>query len=705
MFGLEDVPDEPPPPPPGRWAQAAVGEGHICAIDLDGALWCWGANTSGQLGLGVPGDVVEPARVGTSTWRMVSTAIATTCGVQTDSSLWCWGANPLGQVGNGDTSVMSVLEPTQIAGTWSHVSSGRNHTCAIDTNGAASCWGSGTNGELGHGMFMSSLVPVPVMTSEGWTAIDVTDSATCALDKEQRAWCWGRGQFGELGNGTLVGRNTPGLVGPRRWQTLQSGRLHSCALREDGVVACWGYNSSGQLGDPAVSYAVENPNPVLDADPSFVAVGVGADHSCAAKDDGTMWCWGSNTDSQSGSTGSTAFGAAPQQVRLEPQDWTEIAAGMRTSCGITADHNLWCWGAEIGEIRGQTITTPTQVDGTWKHVAAGGYTTCALGADDALACWGSNNRGQIGDGSRINRYAPKAVLGGPWRSFGVGASQTCAVDAANSVWCWGYNAGGLGDGSTSRVEPTFIASGYSSVSVGGVVLGITTTNSLMCWGGTYYYSYACAGVGVPAPMPTAIGTASWTSVSSGTQHACGTTSTGLQCWGSGYYGQLGDNTYSDHYMPAPIVATAGLETGTASTGLNFTCAINGTSLWCWGTNVSGELGGAPSVNGYQPAPSQVPGTWRAVTAGVQHACAIATDGTLWCWGSNQRGQLGNGDIMPATAPRTQVGTETTWTAVAAADYHTCALREDGALFCWGMNLYGQLGIGGGPMGGLPRLVE
>jgi alpha-tubulin suppressor-like RCC1 family protein len=703
VFGLEDVPDEAPPPPPGRWAQVAVGDGYLCGIDLDDALWCWGSNASGQLGLGGPADVAEPTRVGDARWKLVSAAVATTCGVQMDSSLWCWGANASGQVGNGDMTNASA--PVQIAGAWSFVSAGRSHTCAIDVNGAASCWGTGLDGQLGTGVVesMPSLVPKVVMTTESWLAIDAGDFTTCALDKDRRAWCWGRAYNGELGNGTTIARTTPGLVGPRPWHGLQSGRSHSCGLRADGVIACWGSNGFGQLGDPNV-YSVENPNPVLDAEATFVVVGVGTDHSCAAKVDGTMWCWGANNDSQSSSAVTSAVTSVPQQVRVEVQDWTQIAAGPRTTCAITADHNLWCWGADVGAALAQITPMPTQVDGTWKHVEAAFYSTCAIRSDDSLACWGENSRGQLGDGSRINRYTPVTVGEGPWRTVDLGETETCALDSDGDVWCWGYNSGGLGDGANSRVEPTWIASGFSTISVGGVAHALRTDGTLWCWGGSYYYGHCGNADGLAVANPTQIGTDTWTAIGTGSLHACGTTSAGMQCWGSGYYGQLGDGLYGTRYTPAPIIATPGLEQGRPSAGDTFTCAIQGTALFCWGSNLTGELGGA-SAQYYSPTPLQVPGEWREVATGAQHACAIAKDGTLWCWGSNTLGQLGIGNVMVQAEARTQVSADTTWTHIAAADAHTCGLRADGALFCWGQNAYGQLGIGGGPKVGKPRLVE
>jgi alpha-tubulin suppressor-like RCC1 family protein len=83
---------------------------------------------------------------------------------------------------------------------------------------------------------------------------------------------------------------------------------------------------------------------------------------------------------------------------------------------------------------------------------------------------------------------------------------------------------------------------------------------------------------------------------------------------------------------------------------------------------------------------------RTVSAGGEHTCTVRYDGTLWCWGRNTWGQLGNGLRGPGRPDPTQVGTATGWTAVGAGGGHTCGVRA-GQLWCWGLNNKGQLGDG------------
>jgi alpha-tubulin suppressor-like RCC1 family protein len=78
-----------------------------------------------------------------------------------------------------------------------------------------------------------------------------------------------------------------------------------------------------------------------------------------------------------------------------------------------------------------------------------------------------------------------------------------------------------------------------------------------------------------------------------------------------------------------------------------------------------------------------------VTAGSSHACALDPSGVAYCWGNNLHGQLGQGVTGPPVPFATRVGDGTlTFTAIAAGDDHTCALRN-GQAWCWGKNTDGQ----------------
>jgi len=123
------------------WKSVSAGGSHSCAIRGTGYLYCWGDDSSGQLGNGSAGSATYPYRVsGTATsWSQVSAGGAHTCGILS-SRLYCWGDNQYGQSVTSSEEV-SFASPQVVAGAWSAQDSGQRHTCAIATDGQLTCWG------------------------------------------------------------------------------------------------------------------------------------------------------------------------------------------------------------------------------------------------------------------------------------------------------------------------------------------------------------------------------------------------------------------------------------------------------------------------------------------------------------------------------------------------------------------------------------
>jgi len=80
----------------------------------------------------------------------------------------------------------------------------------------------------------------------------------------------------------------------------------------------------------------------------------------------------------------------------------------------------------------------------------------------------------------------------------------------------------------------------------------------------------------------------------------------------------------------------------------------------------------------------------SVSAGGHHTCAVKTDGSLWCWGDNSYGQIGNGTLGGSVSEPVQV-IPSGVSSVSSGWFHTCAVKQNGSLWCWGDNGYGQLG--------------
>lgn len=208
---------------------------------------------------------------------------------------------------------------------------------------------------------------------------------------------------------------------------------------------------------------------------------------------------------------------------------------------------------------------------------------------------------------------------------------------------------------------------------------------------------------VTLPLPVT----AWTSVSVGAFQGCGLQSDHtVWCWGADDFGQSGSTGNLGSMDPNKTPTQLGSDSDWVSlaAGDFHTCGIrsNGTA-WCWGSNESGELGTSSNIgtNNPNPKPSQV-GTatdWAQLSAGRWHTCGVRTDATLWCWGSNSDGQLGSD---PDSSPEpVQVGTDADWVQVSAGGWHTCAVKIDQTLWCWGANDFGQLGVA--PDAGTPTV--
>ncbi|MEO3939224.1 hypothetical protein V3N99_21100 [Dermatophilaceae bacterium Soc4.6] len=133
-----------------------------------------------------------------------------------------------------------------------------------------------------------------------------------------------------------------------------------------------------------------------------------------------------------------------------------------------------------------------------------------------------------------------------------------------------------------------------------------------------------------------------------------------------------------------------------SAGMFHTCGVRTDhSLRCWGINIDGELGigKPPSIKRVVPSQVGASANWASVSAGSDHTCAIRTDRSLWCWGFNTAGQLGLGRRPFEVDVPIQVDTAA-WAGVSAGGGHTCGVRTDHTLWCWGLNNDGQLGSGG-----------
>src|SRR6266566_2009661 len=240
---------------------------------------------------------------------------------------------------------------------------------------------------------------------------------------------------------------------------------------------------------------------------------------------------------------------------------------------------------------------------------------------------------------------------------------------------------------------------FASVNGGYVhTCGLSTSRAAYCWGDDVFGQLGDGSTSSPwyrpSPAPVA-GGLRFTMLSAGVWHTCGVTTGGAAyCWGDNQNGQLGDGTTDRRAMPAPVVG--GFRFSTISAGHGHTCGvIAGGAAACWGDNSSGQLGTrVVDHTMYRSSPGRVVGVhgFATVSAGNVHTCGMTTHGVAYCWGYNVWGQLGDGTTTQRSIPVPVTG-GLRFAVVDAGSYFSCGVTTGGAAYCWGENLDGELGDG------------
>jgi len=769
---------------------------HTCAIDPEGNVHCWGYGWGGALGYGNTeniGDDETPASAGVvdlgggHTATAITAGQGFTCAILDDGAVKCWGNNSTGSLGYGNTESIGDDETPAAVGTVdlgpgrtaTAISAGEGHACAILDNGTVRCWG-GHNayGQLGYG----NTIPIgddetpaaagPVDLGPGRTAVAIsTGSAyTCAILDNGSVRCWGFNAYGQLGTGNTerIGDDeTPGSIPPvdlgpgRTAVAISTGWSHTCAILDNGSLKCWGNGESGKLGTGNTNNVL-SPSSIgpVDLGSGRTAIGIAASDrfTCALLDNGTERCWGHNAYGQLGYGNTETIGDDETPGSVGPIDLgagrraIAITIGKYFACAELDNDTVRCWGesyygqlgygnqTRIGDNEAPSLAGPVDL-GTVHGVsetASGGNHTCALLDDGTVRCWGLNGNGQLGIGSTetIGDNENPGVggvvdLGGHSAvEIAAGEAHTCALLDDGTVRCWGKGASGqLGYGNTEDIGDNEPVGSVSVVNLGGesavaIAAGanhscaLMTNGSVRCWGlnsnGQLGYGNT-SNIGddetPSAVLPVALGRNA-TAITAGGNHTCARLDDGaLRCWGLGTYGRLGygnTNTIGDNETPSSAgPVSMGRSTILVAAGEAHTCArLDNGTVRCWGLGTDGRLGYSNTTTiGDNEVPSSIGtvnmgGSASTITTGSSHTCSRLDNGTVRCWGLNASGQLGYGNTenigdneAPVLAGPVDLGAGRSALSVSAGANHNCAVLDNGTVRCWGLNASGQLGYG------------
>ncbi len=677
----------------------SASQKRTCAVaGGDRHLYCWGSNTRNRLGTGNTGQTpVQILESGGSHGmgpyltdvRFVSVGSFHTCAIvgETDRALYCWGRNTSGELGNGNP-VFSVPTPVQVLAEGGihgegpylndvHAVSARiHHTCAIvGGDRHLYCWGSNNQEGLGDGTSSDRLTPVQVLAEGGilgegpylTRVASVSEKCAVVSNGDNAVYCWGpdkqlekvpAGEAPDDGDGYLTDADI-------KDDSISSGGASCVIAGTEKGVYCWGEFIGGMDNGRIVRRNNLNPDRVLRNGETHLtdatAVSTSEKHGCAIAS-GSVYCW--SYDATGGLGAGTTFRGptAVQATGLSGKGFLTEAHTVSGS-GNTREHTcvvigssraVYCWGDNyVGQLgigtSGDNSPTPVQVlagespgdeDGHLTDVhsisAGSGYNCAVVGANRDLYCWGDNTSGELGNGFINEFYEPRMtpvqVLKGESQgdadghltdvhSVSAGNTHTCAVAGTNrDLYCWGDNSHlRLGDGTSVDNSPTPVQ--------------------------------VLAEGGIPGEGPYL---ADVHSVSAGRTHTCAVAGANrdLYCWGDNSHGQLGIIGKTGSTTPVQVLKgespgdanghLTDVHSVSVSIGRN-TCAAAGedSRLYCWGDNSQGQLGDGRITQSNTPV--LVKGALESVhLTGVTSIrtpsnliCAVADPGnTVYCWGDN-----------------------------------------------------------------------
>ncbi|DAC19080.1 MAG TPA: hypothetical protein HA276_00610, partial [Candidatus Poseidoniaceae archaeon] len=700
--------------------KVATGNAQSCGILANGSLMCWGGGDNwGAQGNGLASNsnLQSPSWVDLGaglTAESVAFGQHYGCAVLSDGSLKCWGKNDDGQIGDGTSEDKhSPVAVSLGAGrTADAVAMGNAHTCALLDNGSVQCWGDDTWGDLGNGAGVTDRLSPSEYVDFGAgrtaVALDVGTDHSCAVLDNGSLMCWGRDHKGQLGNGgtTTADQHSPAFVDLGTGRTavaVSTGHIHTCAILDDGSLKCWGSDDDGRLGNGAVTG--DQPSPVLvdlGAGRTAVAVVAAMYNTCAILDDGSLKCWGSDSQGQLGNGASTtADQPSPVSVGLGTGR-TAVAINIYAlhACAILDDASMKCWGLDATGTLGNGAGTTTQhvpdlVTGshTWDVTTTAssaspgtagdatvsacldGWSSCTTATDwtvDAsLSGINSTTMAMVTDLDQVHHLVHNTSTGTVLRSVGPAGT----LSQATTIWPHG-------------IEEVSLA----LTSQGTLFAAVRNASDGHLW---LVREEAVGGVGLGVDLDGD----GWLGLD---EMACGTdpndaTSTPTDADGDGICDA--DDDVDDDVHPRG--------TRTVALGDGFGCAITGDvhlsltqpAVVCWGENGDDQLGS--SVASALSSSSQTFGygvelpNWSVAVdldAGERHACTVTTDGDVYCWGANDHGQLGRNTSYASALPGlVALQDDVRALGVATGNNHTCIHDQRGDVWCWGSNLEGGLG--------------
>lgn len=720
-----------------------AGNRHSFSI-IDGEVYSWGDNSSGQLGLGDTTSRTTPQAVTELQGEQIKQIIggeSNSVALTRSGKVYVWGNNIT------TPQLLNEFGGRKIT----QISTKGNHTTALTECGIVYIWGN------------SGSSPLAVNGFNGERVIQVTagNGYYLALTESGDVYSWGSNNLGQLGLGNTTNYSSPqlisGLEGKTISQIVSSGNS-SFLLTQDGKLYSWGANNLGQLG---LSDNNNRHSPQFVSyftDIKIVRIITGYDFVYAVTNDGRVFAWGDNTYGQLGLGSSGGSRNTPQLVNwFSGKNTVHIILGWHHIIVTTSDGRTYSWGrnnnGQLGtgdtedkdtpiEVPIETPTdddptTPTEPiesnpwlsDGYIVQVSAGNNHSLVLTEDGNVYSWGAGFYGQLGTGISGNgssRPTPQhvtALSGKNIVQVSAGVQFSLALTEDGNVYSWGDGRSGqLGLGNTSQQNTPREVTTLSGKNIVQIVAGSLHALALTADGEVYSWgrgSNGRLGLGDTINQDTprlieALENREIIQIQAGSSHSLALTKSGdIYGWGRNLIGTtLGIITENENQTTPILINRQSLVDNkivqiSASHSHNLALTEDG-DVYAWGSNNSGALG-LDSGNGVIGIPTRVQGlisdkkiigvetggTGRSVSSG--HSFVITETGDVYSWGDNSAGQAGHrssGITCHFKAPmHLESLSDKGIIQINLGGEHSLALTKDGNVYSWGGNWYGQLGLG------------
>lgn len=644
------------------WKKVAMNKSLSCGISLEGNIWCWGYSRGDPTRVDLePNTAFEVLRklAGETKWTTLTVGHSDTYAVTADGGLYCWGDDLCRKLGKPDAAMGSaavkIAIPVNETG-WVDVfaSPGEfnySRICAISTTGSLWCAGNSWSGAVGDGTSNDAKSMTRTGDRVDWTKTILSDFTTCGLTKDGQWWCWGGGfLLAETITQSATESLPTRVYSELKWRdiTINLSSARVCGVDEGGSVYCYSrYSKSVETQIDATDLL------------RWRSIHTSLTSTCALTESKQVYCWGENDSGSLGQGKLREVNRPYQIVTHSDATWSNVVASYETTCAFgLASEELWCSGTIASEtLREKRVSNFTEIPDAEPWLNSSGnfygnsfcgisrnspgkvfckernYTSgyslvekldispqkisaiksshgrhCALSDDGRIWCWYDSPEAQLEfdpSTAAVDLLVPASVSDNgeklPWIDVSISDEVGCAINSRNAMYCCGY----IRQEERKIPQIQFSESRWKSMTVGR------------------YVSEGCA-IDI-------------------NDH--------LWCWGE----KTPRNSNSERFGYVPVQVTFGdsLTWKQVSSGPDKTCAIDtSNNLWCWGMNILAGLGVATDKLVAQrivqvPAPSETI-KWDQVFASSS-VCALATDQSLWCWGNNRDGEIG-GDTAFSTTP-------------------------------------------------------